>query len=250
MPNQMLKGSVEYCIGNKPFFIFVFAQLFIFECLFVGEGELLKSTSLIVLLIVLGYGLKVTQDVIDGGKSLPKIKLGELVNFGLKGIVVYTFYLTIQASVLALISFKLNFPAFDIEELILDIHETVELFYGHDPVSFIIFISFGVVTVYITVFFMEIALAKLAEGGKLKDAFDFRSIKHVIDVIGWKAYAIDYTKIVFAVVILVFINHYFNSYGLIGVIIGVITDMLAFLVEYRGIGNVYSEYKLSSDLKK
>ena len=145
-----------------------------------------------------------------------------MVCFGLKGIVVYTFYLTIQASVLALISFKLNFPTFDLEELILNIHETAALFFEHDSVSFIIFISFGVVTVYITVFFMEIALARLAEGGKLKDAFDFRSIKHIIDVIGWNAYAIDYTKIVLAIVILVFINHYFNSYGLIGVIIGVI----------------------------
>ena len=58
-------------------------------------GGLLKSTSLIVLLVVLGYGLKVTQDVINGGTSLPKIKLNELINFGLKGIVIYTFYLKI-----------------------------------------------------------------------------------------------------------------------------------------------------------
>lgn len=93
MLNQMLKGSVKYCIGNKLFFIFVFLQFLLFECITNKVGGLLKSTSLIVLLVVLGYGLKVTQDVINGGTSLPKIKLNELINFGLKGIVVYTFYL-------------------------------------------------------------------------------------------------------------------------------------------------------------
>ena len=243
MPNSMLKGSVRYCIENKIFCLYVLAQFILFECILNMVGGLMKSTSLIVLLIVLGYGLKVTQDVMNGGTSLPKIKLDELINFGLKGIVVYTFYLTIQASVLGLISLKLNFPEFDLEELIINLHETIALFYEHDPLSFILFISLGIVTVYITIFFMEIALARLADGGKLKEAFDFYGIKKVIDVIGWNSYAIDYTKIVLAVVILVSLNAFFAPYGILGLIMGVITDMLAFTVEYRGIGNIYREYK-------
>lgn len=243
MPNQMLKGTVGYCLGNRVFFLYVFAQFLIFECITDNVGGLMKTTSLIVLLVVLGYGLKVTQDVINGGTSLPKIKLKELVNFGLKGIVVYTFYLTIQASALGLISLVLNFPEFELEELILELHETIALFFEHDAISFILFIVFGLLVVYGTIFFMEIALARLADGGKLKEAFDFRGIKHAIDVIGWKEYAADYTKIVASVVILVFINGVFHSYGWIGIIVGVITDMLAFTVEYRGIGNIYREYK-------
>lgn len=98
MPNNMLKGSVKYCFGNKLFFICVFAQFFLFECITNKVGGLLKTTSLIVLLVVLGYGLKVTQDVINGGTSFPKIKIKEWINFGIKGTIVYTFYLTIQAS--------------------------------------------------------------------------------------------------------------------------------------------------------
>ena len=184
MPNQMLKGSVKYCIGNKLFFIFVFLQFLLFECITNKVGGLLKSTSLIVLLVVLGYGLKVTQDVINGGTSLPKIKLNELINFGLKGIVVYTFYLTIQGSILGLVSMILNFQEFDLEEIILELSETITLFFEHDPLSFILFIVLGLLTVYGTVFFMEIALARLADGGKLRDAFDFRGIKHTIDIIG------------------------------------------------------------------
>ena len=96
---------------------------------------------------------------------------------------------------------------------------------------------------------MEIALAILADGGKLKDSFDFSRIKKTIDMIGWKDYSADYTKIVAAVVILVFINGLFKSYGWISIIICVVTDMLAFIVEYRGIGNIYRSYKLMSGEK-
>ena len=243
MPNQMLKGTVKYCLKNKYFFIIVFAQFLVFECITNTVGGILKSTSLIVLLAILGYGLKVAQDVMNGGESLPRITLKEFVNFGLKGIVVYTFYLTIQASVLGLISLALKFPEFDLEELIVHLPETVDLFYHHDPLSFIAFILFGIITVYITVFFMEIALARLADGGKLKDAFDFSGIKHSIDVIGWNEYFIDYTKIILSIVILVSINIIFIPYGIFGILIGVITDILAFTVEYRGIGNIYRECK-------
>ena len=243
MPNEMLKGSVRYCTGNKIFFLYVFAQFLIFECITNKVGGIMKTTSLIVLLVVLGYGLKVTQDVINGGESLPKIKLKELVDFGVKGIVIYTFYLTIQSSALGLISLKMNFPEFELEEMILNLHETVELFLEHDPISFIIFIILGLLIVYGTIFFMEIALAILADGGKLKEAFDFPRIKKIIQTIGWKEYAADYTKIVASVVILVFINGLFKQYGWISIIIGVITDMLAFLVEYRGIGMIYKGYK-------
>lgn len=243
MPNEMLKGSVRYCTGNKVFFLYVFAQFLLFEFITNNVGGLMKTTSLIVLLVVLGYGLKVTQDVINGGESLPKIKLEELVNFGLKGIVIYTFYLTIQASALGLISLMMNFPEFDLEEMILNLHETIGLFFEHDPISFILFIILGLLIVYGTIFFMEIALAILADGGTLKEAFDFKRIKRTIETIGWKEYAADYTKIIAAVVILVFINGLCKSYGWISIIIGVITDMLAFTVEYRGIGKIYREYK-------
>ena len=243
MPNQILKGTINYCLRNKLYFIFVFVQFLLFECITNTVGGLLNSTSLIVLFAVLGYGLKVTQDVMNGGSCLPKINLKEYINFGLKGIIVYTFYLTIQTSILGLISLKLHFPEFDLEELIVHLPETIELFYQHNPINFILFILSGVIIVYMTVFFMEIALARLADGGKLKDAFDFKGIKNTIDIIGWKEYFIDYTKIIASIVILVSINILFINYGAIGIIIAVITDILAFTVEYRGIGNIYREYK-------
>ena len=142
-----------------------------------------------------------------------------------------------------LVSINLNYPKFDLEEIILYLGETVGLFFEHDPISFIIFILSGLIIVYVTIFFMEIALAKLADGGNLKNAFDFRELKHVIETIGWNRYAIDYTKIVLALVILISINIFFTRYDGLNIIMGVITDILAFLVEYRGIGNIYREYK-------
>ena len=243
MPYQMLKGSFKYCFENKLLFIFVFVQFFIFECLTNSVGGLLETTSVIILLVVLGYGLKVTQDVINGGTCLPKIKVKEWINFGVKGTIVYTFYLTIQASILWLVCHVFNFTEFNLEELILNHHETAELFFKHDPITFVLFILLGLSVVYGTIFFMEIALAILADGGKLKEAFDFPRIKEIIKTIGWKEYSADYTKIVASVVILIFINSLFKSYGWIGIIIGVITDILAFIIEYRGIGNIYREFK-------
>ena len=124
------------------------------------------------------------------------------------------------------------------------------MFYSHDPVSFIIFILLGLIAVYVSIFFMEIALAILAEGGRLKEAFDFSEIKRIISVIGWNEYAIDYTKIVLAIVILVSIREFFYSYGGLAIIIGVITDLLAFIVEYRGIGNIYREYKEKNKIEE
>ena len=242
MPNSMLKGSVKYSLGNKWFFIYVLVQFMIFETITHVVGGLMESTSLIVLLIVLGYGLKITQDVINGGKNLPKIKLNELINFGLKGTVVYTFYLTIQVSVLGLISILLDFPIFELEEFILNISETIALLYEHNPLNFIIFILLCLITVYVTIFFMEIALAILADGGKLKEAFNFSKIRDIISTIGWNHYALDYTKIVLAVVILICIRGFFDSHGVLSFIVSVITDILAFVVEYRGIGNIYREY--------
>ena len=102
------------------------------------------------------------------------------------------------------------------------------LFYKHDPISFIVFILLGLITVYVTIFFMEIALAILADGGKLREAFDFRKIRDIISEIGWNAYAIDYTKIILAVVILIAINGYFKPYWPFSILIGVVTDILAF----------------------
>lgn len=250
MPNKILEGTVRYCLGNKLAFIIVLVQLFLFEYIFGEVGLFMKSSSLIVLLIVLGYGLKVTQDVMYGGESLPKISLSEWFNFGVKGIIVYTFYLTIQASFLRVMSLDLNFPKFNLEELLIDIQGTVVLFYKHDPLSFIEFIAFGVIIVYITVFFMEIALARLADGGNLPDAFDFHGIKNVIDVIGWTSYAIDYTKIVLAFVILLSINNLSHLFGEINILVSVITDFMMFIVEYRGIGNIYREYKELTNNKK
>ena len=154
----------------------------------------------------------------------------------------YTFYLTIQVSVLGLISILIDFPIFELEEFILNISETIALFYEHNPINFIIFILTGIITVYVTIFFMEIALAILADGGKLKEAFNFPKIRDIISTIGWNHYAIDYTKIVLAVVILISLRSFFDSYSVLNFIVCVITDILAFVVEYRGIGNIYKEY--------
>ncbi len=242
MPISVIKGSWDYCTKNIWFFLFVLILLFILE-FFSGNLNASFLTSPIVFFILLGYGLQVTKDVIDGGNRLPKIMPRKLISYLVMGGIVFLFYVTIQIILLAFVSSFLNFPMFEMEDLFLKYHETINLFINHDVVSFTIFVISGFVIVYVTSFFMELALARLADGGNLKEAFNFARIKHAIDVIGWKRYTLGYSKIIFCVIILTFVHsHLISPYGFINVTCGVILDMLTFVIEYRGIGIVYKVY--------
>lgn len=189
-----------------------------------------------------GYGLVVTQDIINGGTRLPKLETRNILNFGIKGNIIFSFYAFIQALLLAVVSMGINFPPFKIEELILNFNETLNLFFTHDMVSCTIFIVSGCIIVYITTFFMEIALARLADGGKLKNAFNFPRIKHAIDIIGWRKYAWGYTKIILSIVIVTFIIRYSIPIWFVDSIVDAVLSFLVFIIEFIGIGNVYKVY--------
>ena len=94
---------------------------------------------------------------------------------------------------------------------------------------------------------MELALARLADGGKLTNAFNFPRIKHAIDIIGWKNYALDYTKIILSIVILTHLLHYDVPFQPIDAVVDSILSFLIFVVQYIGIGEAYKAY---ADSKK
>lgn len=241
MPISVIKGSWDYCVKNMWFFLFIWGLLFILEIL--TDTLIVPSfSSPIVFFVLMGYGLQVTKDIIDGGVRLPKIMPVKMIKYAIKGAIVFSFYVFIQMVLLSVVSAYLNFPYFEIEDLFVNYHETIMLFIHHDVVSFVIFIISGFIIVYVTSFFMELALARLADGGGLLNAFNFRRIKHAIDTIGWKKYTVGYTKIILSVIILIYINHFIRPYVYVNVVGGVILDMLTFVVEYRGIGLVYKVY--------
>lgn len=244
MPVAVIKGSLKYCLENKLFFLFV---IIVFTILEYGSDIIntfsFDVASWIVSILIMGYGLQIIEDVINGGTRLPKIMPKKVVIFGLKGMVIQIFYVLIQVGLLYLISVNLNFPAtFNIEEFFLDYHNTLLLLFRHDLGSFIIFTLSGFAISYVTIFFMELSLARLADGGQLRKSFNFPRIKRAIDIIGWKNYTIGYSKIILVIVVFSFLNKFFDPYYGLNVVIGSLSLFISFIVEYRGMGNVYKIY--------
>lgn len=241
MPFKIIKSSYDYCAENKLFFIFVLVLLFV--CQYIAN--LIKYpfvASVIITVIMLGYGLQVTRDIINGGKRLPKIMPKDVFVFGVKGYFIMAFYAGIQLLLLAYFSGYFNFPLFELEEMILNYSDTIQLFINHDIVSFTLFVSFGIIVVYVTSFFMELSLARLADGGSVFNAFKFRRIKHAIDIIGWRSYAWDYTKIILSIVILTYFLHYEIPVHIVDAVSDSILSFLIFVIEFIGIGEVYRVY--------
>lgn len=241
MPIRIIKKSFEYCTQNKLFFISILLLFFLIQILIDLLGNSIIG-SIIMSLIMMGYGLEITHDIIHGGTRLPKIMPKKIISFGINGNIVFLFYTLIQGFLLSIVSTGLHFPIFELEEIFIRYNETFTLFMTHDTASFAIFIITGIIIVYITVFFMELALARLADGGKLKNAFDFKKIKRAIDIIGWRDYSIDYTKIIFSIIFLTFLKLYEIPIAAVDSAVDAVLWFLIFIIEYIGIGHIYKVY--------
>ena len=90
---------------------------------------------------------------------------------------------------------------------------------------------------------MEIALAKLADTNSFLSAFDLKSIKRSIDVIGWRNYAKEYTMIIFVIVVLSYIVSRDLPSLLLDSIVDMILSFLIFVTQYLGIGAVFCKIK-------
>ena len=91
---------------------------------------------------------------------------------------------------------------------------------------------------------MEISLARLADGGKILDSFNIPAIKRCIDIIGWRNYTIDYTKLLLAMAILAYLQYGTNYFGSYDYILNTILGLFIFVIQYIGIGKIYREYKI------
>lgn len=241
MPFKILRDSYKYCTENIWFFLFILIVLF--GCQFVTNlFDSVIIGPIITSIVMVGYGLIVTEDIINGGTKLPKIIPKKVINFGVKGNVIFAFYFIIQAILLTLVSVNLNFPDFELEHLILHFSEVIQLFQEHDPVSFTIFFVSGFIIVYVTTFFMELSIARLADGGKLRKSFNFRRIKHAIDIIGWKNYSWDYTKIIISIIILTHLVDYKIPFVLVDSAVDGVLSFFIFIIEFIGIAGIYKVY--------
>ena len=246
MPLFNLKRVWNYCTYNKWFFTFILSLLLLSSLI----QDYLKTsnvitwvlTQFIVTVVVFGYGMEITRDRANHGVRLPKIKIINIISLGFKSYIVMLVYMFVQGYVLDFICSPLNFPRFNLEEMILKFPETIHSLYSHNPVEALIFLVIGGILFYITAFFTEIALARLADTKSLWAAFNLIAIKRSIDAFGWRRYTKDYTLIIFTLVILSYIKSLLPV-SFEGSLLDIVFGFLIFATQYLGIGAVYCEIK-------
>jgi hypothetical protein len=166
MPVNIFKTSIEYCIENKLFFLFVLCVLFGLQYL----TNLIDSRLLgpvIIGLVVMGYGLQVTEDIIKGGKRLPKIMPKKVIAYGIKGYVIFGVYVLIQGALVYLVSKFLKFPSFySYRFLFLNYKDSMHFLLNNEPVSAVIFIISTFVIVYVTTFFHGTGIGQICRWGQ------------------------------------------------------------------------------------
>lgn len=251
----LLKGSFRYCFANRKSMLNVIILAVLFNLTFfvtyfdVFFNQSLRGITesfwcvLIIMFLTVGYGLAITKDLIDGGKGLPKIFTWNTLKLGFKGLPVFVFYTMIQILVMVFIADLFEFPAFDLEEMILQITDTFKLLFTHDPSSTVLFFAISCIVFFLSVFFMEIALAQLADSGRFLDAFNIRLSLKNIRKIGWVGYAVDVTYVTLAVVILTFIGDLIDPYPLVNFLGAVLISVLIFVIQFGAIGIVFRDIK-------
>ena len=248
MPFFKLNRIWKFCTYNKPFFIFIlilYLMLNLLQDYVETNCEMFQIMIIqfLVGIIVTGYGMIITRERINDGIRLPKIEIRDVVSLGVKSSIVLSVLLMLQGEILDMVSSALNFPIFDLEELLLDFHETIHLLYTHNPIDTLLFFVFGALLFYITTFFLEIALARLADTGSLVEGFDLIEIKKDIDVAGWRHYTIDYTSIILVLVFLSYLKAMVIPVSYLDYFVDVFLSLLIFATQFLGIGAIYSEIK-------
>ena len=251
MPLKRLKYTFDYCRANPIGFLIILFLIWSINFLnYYADSHTIKyqlvfyPIVLLITIFIYGYGLAITKDTIRNGEKLPIIKFKQCIVFGIKTGIMITIYSLIEGFLLYDLSTRFYLPEFHLKFALSHLIETLKLYYWHNPVSTIEFIIVSIMVTYIVAFFMEISLARLADGGKLLDAFNILSIKRCIDTIGWRHYTADYTKIMLSIAILAYLQFGIDLFGFFSEIIDLIIGLLIFAIEFIGIGKIYQEYKI------
>ncbi len=247
MPLVKMKKVWTYCTYNKPFFMLIlllYGILNFFQDVYgdTGDGWMLLILFAVSILII-GYGMTITRDRIKNGVRLPKINIKDVIVLGVKSYIVFIVYLFIQGSILDWIFSPFNFPSFELEEMLLDLPNTLNMLISHNHVHAIIFVVVGSILFYITSFFMEIAIARLADTGRILSSFNLSGIKNNIDTIGWVHYTKEYTLIILAIVLFGSLSYVKIPNLILNYAWVTILNFLMFTTQFLGIGAIYSEIK-------
>ena len=97
----------------------------------------------VVSIVLYGYGMTIARDRMNNGIRLPKIMIKDIVFLGIKSYIDFTVYLTVQGFILDLISSPLAFPEFNLEEMLIELPETVHHLFSHNPMDTFISLHFS-----------------------------------------------------------------------------------------------------------
>lgn len=247
MPVHRMKKVWKYCTYNVPFFILILILFGIPNHFFTELSDshrlLLVILGFIVNSLILGYGMTITRDRINDGIRLPKIMIKDVLVLGIKSSIVTFIYFYIQGYVLDFVSSPLDFPVFELEDMLLELPETIHMLFSHNPFDTLFFVVVGAILFYATTFFMEIALARLADTGSIISAFNLLEIKKDIDIAGWKHYAKDYTFMIVAIVLFLSLEYIVFPINILNIVFNILLELLAFVTQFMGIGAIYAEIK-------
>ena len=247
MPLFKMKKVWTYCTYNKPFFLLILLLYGILNFILYIYGNTEDNWILLIIfavsILITGYGMTITHDRINNGVRLPKINIKDVIVLGVKSYIVFIVYLFIQGTVLDWISSPFNFPRFELEDMLLDLPNTMNMLISHNHLHAIIFVVVGSILFYITSFFMEIAIARLADTGRILSAFNFSGIKNNIDAIGWDHYTKEYTLIILVIVLFGSLSYVKIPNLILNYIWAIILNFLMFTTQFLGIGAIYSEIK-------
>lgn len=242
---SLIVRAFKYCTSSIKFLALILILFYIVFSMLNTEmnGYLNWIVPIILAIPILGYSLQITHDIINYGKKLPKIQPKKLFLYGIKGWIVFNVYIFIQLYLLEFIAINLNFPQFELEDAMLELTETISLFYTHNPLYTAIFIILSIIITYILVFFMEMALAQIADDGKFLNSFNPLYLKKIIDRIGWKKYTREYTLVIFSISLLSFINLLVYDVPVLNLIVVTFLGLMIFVIEFGSIGLIYRESK-------
>ena len=247
MPLFKMKKVWTYCTYNKPFFLLILLLYGILNFILYIYGNTEDNWILLIIfavsILITGYGMTITHDRINNGVRLPKINIKDVIVLGVKSYIVFIVYLFIQGSILDWIFSPFNFPSFELEEMLLDLPNTLNMLISHNHVHAIIFVVVGSILFYITSFFMEIAIARLADTGQILSSFNLSGIKNNIDTIGWVHYTKEYTLIILVIVLFGSLSYVKIPNLILNYIWTIILNFLMFTTQFLGIGAIYSEIK-------
>lgn len=251
MPLSKMKKVLEYSTYNKLFFLLIFLFFAIFDYtleLFFDQVSIVSFLVLLTItLILFGYGMLITRDRINNGVRLPKIMIKDIFVLGIKSYIVFSVYLFVQGVVVGGICSPLHFPDFELEDMILDLPHTLHLLGSHNIAEVLVFILVGGILFYVTSFFMEIAMARLADTGSIISAFNLLGIKEDIDAYGWWDYIKEYTVIVLVIVIFAALKFIVIPVYILDLFWDVLFDLLIFVTYFLGIGDIYRRVKQALD---